>query len=483
MKHGIVLVLSLTLLLTSCQPNPEQDVVVGKNEGVLESAIAETASPEESGGTEAAQTETFRHTGQLAGADPLVQIQVDAEVDPGSGPMPVVRVAPREITMEEARQCAQVLFEGQTIYEYEGRRTRQELEELILRYRQSLADEEWLWEEAQGDPETMQAIRESMEADLAVWESQYADAPDEKDRREAEWTFKPYMAYEKYSDVVEGDAELNQTLRMKLMAQLDGKEAYLDVKNRTEEDYQLHNLRFWVDNAYQSMPLDQSPEEAAAMVQETLQAMGLEQWVLDSCQSIYMEGNPNSANEVYARDRYYYHLTYKPAYEGVPVIPQSQLEGSEGMEAYTSRYYYENLTVEVSGGRIIYLQWDAPLQVLAVENPSVQTLSFEEAMQRFEEQMAVQATAGSLYQAEEGYEPQAIELRIEIIELGLARVRIQNNQAEYYLLPVWNFKGQLGVDTGQGMFYDSDLSPYYTPHTFLTINAVDGSVVDVSQGY
>ena len=37
--------------------------------------------------------------------------------------------------------------------------------------------------------------------------------------------------------------------------------------------------------------------------------------------------------------------------------------------------------------------------------------------------------------------------------------------------------------TGQGMFYDSDLSPYYTPYTFLTIHAVDGSVVDVSQGY
>ena len=101
-RRGVAVVwcLILSLLLASCQPNPEQDVVVGKNEGVLESAIAGTASPEESGGTEAAQTETFRHTGQLSGADPLVQIQVDAEVDPGSGPMPVVRVAPREITME-----------------------------------------------------------------------------------------------------------------------------------------------------------------------------------------------------------------------------------------------------------------------------------------------------------------------------------------------------------------------------------------------
>ncbi len=476
--YRIGCLLAAILFLSSCQPTPEQDVVVGKNEGVLESIVEATHPPEENGSTE---SEAFHYTDQLAGADPMVRIQVDAEVSPGNGPMPVVRVKPYAFTIEEVQNWARVFFEGNTVYEYDGRLTKQELEEMILEYRQALGDEEYIQQEGRGDPEEMEWVRERLEREIALCEEQYDSAPDGSERRETDWTFKGYLDYEPFAYAVEDDSRYEGTQRIKLTAEVDGYTATLDVKNRTQEDYQLHTLEFALENAYQQTPLEESPVDAELLAHPQLEEVGLGNWRLDSCEPVFIESFPNT--RTYATDRYYYALTYVPVYEGAEVIAQDQLSGSEGMEAYTSRYHYETLTVHVSNGRIVYLRWEAPLQATEVEDPNVQTMSFEEAMGRFEEQMAVQATAGNLYQAEEGYEPEAIEIRIEEIELGLARVRIQDNQAEYYLLPVWNFKGQLGVDTGQGMAYDSDYVEAYSPYTFLTINALDGSIVDVSQGY
>lgn len=172
-----------------------------------------------------------------------------------------------------------------------------------------------------------------------------------------------------------------------------------------------------------------------------------------------------------------------PVYEGREVIRQSQLDGSEGMEEYASRYYYEDFTLHVSNGQIVYAQWGAPLKILSIENKNVQTISFEQAVERFRNQMQLEATASHLENNGEGGAPQRMQTDIEKIELGLCRVRAQNNLAEYYLFPVWNFKGKMGMDYGDGLFYESDLFELTELTTFLTVNALDGSIIDVSQGY
>ena len=172
-----------------------------------------------------------------------------------------------------------------------------------------------------------------------------------------------------------------------------------------------------------------------------------------------------------------------PVYEGMEVIRQSHLDGSEGMEEYASRYYYEDLTFHVSNGQIVYAQWGAPLKTLSIENKNVQTISFEEAVERFRNQMQLEATASHLEDNGEGDAPQRMQIDIEKIELGLCCVRIQNNLAEYYLLPDWNFKGKMGVDYGERLFCESDLFESTKLTTFLTVNAWDGSIVNVNQGY
>ena len=57
------------------------------------------------------------------------------------------------------------------------------------------------------------------------------------------------------------------------------------------------------------------------------------------------------------------------------------------------------------------------------------------------------------------------------ITLGMMRVAKKDSSNEYYYLPVWDFIGHYGESNGG------------TEMSFLTINAIDGSLVDRGLGY
>ena len=72
-------------------------------------------------------------------------------------------------------------------------------------------------------------------------------------------------------------------------------------------------------------------------------------------------------------------------------------------------------------------------------------------------------------------------LSIDRIQLELQRVT-EENAIEYGLvIPVWNFYGEYVSEYEWATF--SSKPPYDLPGALLTINAVDGSVIDPQKGY
>lgn len=72
-------------------------------------------------------------------------------------------------------------------------------------------------------------------------------------------------------------------------------------------------------------------------------------------------------------------------------------------------------------------------------------------------------------------------LNIDRIQLELQRVT-EENAIEYGLvIPVWNFYGEYVSEYEWATF--SSNPPYDLPGALLTINAVDGSVIDPQKGY
>ena len=128
------------LLLTGCAENPTEDIVVNKNEGKLEQAIqrenkkdSDTSVPE-------------KYTDQFQADGGKIEVSVDASVTGLEGNKPVVRVKPHVITEEEAKQWADVLFEGATAYE-PGEKSKTEIEDRILQLKERISDQDKLLED------------------------------------------------------------------------------------------------------------------------------------------------------------------------------------------------------------------------------------------------------------------------------------------------------------------------------------------------
>lgn len=106
--NAIIFLLCITLM-TACAENPGQEVVVSKNDGAFNAAIAQTAPASVIVG-EGKETVEFAFTDSFQSTDGKVDFTFQIQEEIPSGPMPVVEVVPHFLTGEEAKQAAHTLF-------------------------------------------------------------------------------------------------------------------------------------------------------------------------------------------------------------------------------------------------------------------------------------------------------------------------------------------------------------------------------------
>ena len=117
---------------------------------------------------------------------------MELETPAAAANLPVLRVTPKTITAETAKQVAKALFGDSDIFEFSGTRTRAELEAQILSLRQLLADRDTM-EERFGPAKDDVAVQ--IEAVLAGYEEEYAAAPESAEYNLCSWKFHPKSWY------------------------------------------------------------------------------------------------------------------------------------------------------------------------------------------------------------------------------------------------------------------------------------------------
>ena len=149
---------------------------------------------------------------------------------------------------------------------------------------------------------------------------------------------------------------------------------------------------------------------------------------------------------------------------GVPV---------ESTEAYSEHnqieWWYESLWFNVDDGGISNIDWMAPLHMTKMEAESPALLPWTQVQEIFEKMFMV--AYGSL--AQQIDDP--VEFMLNRVELCLQRINDEGEYTSGLLAPVWNFYGWYTNNREEPG--DEILFP------LLSINAIDGSVIDVAQGY
>lgn len=167
---------------------------------------------------------------------------------------------------------------------------------------------------------------------------------------------------------------------------------------------------------------------------------------------------------------YGYKLIYTRNYNGVLANYSDSTHLSYPMN--TKKYPQEYLAIVIGLDGIVQMEYTAPHEVIKVENMAT-LLPFDEIQQKFNEHIVL---------SKEDYDTY---IKIYKIQLGMMRIAKPNSD-EYLVIPVWDFYGVAIGATGMIRYTDDEYWEKIHPNperSFLTINAIDGSIIDRALGY
>ena len=221
-----------------------------------------------------------------------------------------------------------------------------------------------------------------------------------------------------------------------------------------------------------------SKEEAVQQADAYLQNMGLTDFSAKEVNLALKTSATPSINETtsYKEAPAGYLVSYTRDLDGFPVTSEMNYGGNlESMESTQETWAYEKVEILVNQEGLQYVQILNLYQVGEKQVENVEMKPFSEIAKIFEQMIQIQ-------NADMG-EDRTVNLQIDRVTLGYMRVYDPGaDSASGILVPVWDF---FGTETGKTTIEGEtmDISVCQPDYSFLTINAVDGTVINRSLGY
>lgn len=245
-------------------------------------------------------------------------------------------------------------------------------------------------------------------------------------------------------------------------------------------------LYSWIPDE-NSLNIGISKEEAQKLADEKVSALNLQDMQVTSSR-VVLELRMGYRGRPQQKDMtdlgYVFHYTRKPT--GIPitytVIPGGGKESRINSE--TVPWGYEVLDIYVTSDGIDEICFTNQYDIGERKVENLELLPFSDIMAIYEKMMLIQNVDALIDKREEardiGEPLQAKNIYVNKITFGYTRIYDpQSNNHTGLLVPVWDFFGtyELSYD-GQNMISVNDVDK-----SFITINAVDGSIVDRWLGY
>lgn len=479
MKRIVILCLILTLLL-ACVPTPTEEVVLNKTEGRLEAAITETTpvpayeteqvelqtgEPETPQGSDQKPADEPRGTLRTAIGAPehytdavenkvyggTLTVQIDADVEiPNVSAVPVYTVRDRAFTPEEREHITKLLLGDGPYYNFnsaleEQMRVKRRIETLM----KQLSDYN---SRAYGEDYPYENYRKGIEMNLEYAQKHYAELPQPG-------SSQPWTGGFAAERVVVADA------RNRHVGISDTSIFFYDEFGSAPEPFGGHTP----ETAEQTEAMQMTEALFFDMTGEHFAATGVKganEWLVK---------DHHISPEQLSQEDYSVNMAHTVA--GIPCYPYSAFHGSDTAQQaagfsqdYDSPMIPEHCDVLVQNGKVAAIQWYNAFAVAGTENENVALLPFDDVLNVFRQQIF-----RSIYlDPAEGNQPETVEnMVVERIVLSYMRVKKKDAPNEQYLLPVWDFMG-----------YTEDISKeWFANQSLLTINAIDGSIIDRNAGY
>ncbi len=462
----LVPVLLVACFTTACQPTPEEEAVVQKGDNQLEEDIQQTASATDG---DTGETEIWTYQKDYDSGHSLVIDAVVSNIDKTNIPVLSVEEAPFE-DGEQLETIVSVFCPDATVYDHGAGLTKSEVATMLVAY------QEMLYQAQNGElgygfelPEAYKGLSmeeieslsdvELLQIKIEELQQDYQDAPDDSDLEEATYQ----LTYK------------GGTYQSNMKAVTNGHVTSIDFVNWSTDDsmasgstFNLKDTEYAGDDSGLTAVLvtpaalseDKTFLQEKQMVDGYVKAMGIDYMMLDSV----------SKGEDYYQ--YYYTRTYSGLQEtyvdSFIGTTASGVDGGEMMNLWKAEYLF----IETQNGEIKQVYWANPSVITEVDNGNVQVLPWAEIKEKFLKQMDYllsptssdgDGTNTTIFIGE-------AEIVIDRIELGLTKVLMQDSN-DYKLIPTWSFMGYDKNEVSGDVQVGAEMC-------YVTLNAIDGSVID-----
>lgn len=468
MKKKTMRMLSAALavtLLSGCgaaQTNTPAETSV--NQAML---LEKSAQPQES-----AYTFPEKFTGDWTGQEGKLTIHADAQVVAELGTaLPTATVEPREFTQEDVDNLLKVLLKGEPLYSHV--QTKQELQGHL----DYINSPDWTSDPGKpSDPASLEARRKELNA---WYTAEIAKAPEEK-------------------PILHGFSDSDDPKWIGGTATVDGIKWEVSIRNDIDGGWTAAYIER-TDYKYRDYSIqlpDASKEESIARGNALMQALGLQNFVLTDAQqwSVELPG-----------DNGIWRLYYAPTVNGFPIAGARQdITQTHDGTVYQDYQYWdyackdsenpdtvswdlENILLDVGKNGVLRFAWTAPSTKPVVRQAESTLLPFEE-IAAIADTMLPEVIVGPketpLTQLDQ-YNGFDTRMDVDITKVSLSLMRIRDKGSlQGTIVPVWDF-------WGTSDWYDAEPNAYgyqekgmnYDFQPMLTLNAVDGTVVDRQLGY
>ena len=484
MKKIYALLIIIMILMSACQPTPEGLIVQNKADDDLQEAIAQTATPipddvNASDGNVISETASaIQHAtrskepidyieDKSSNASNTVTVEINADVinnQPEN--IPVAKIAPKELTEEEVQQMVQAFFGNSQLYSRDL--TKEDYDEWILSKQLELNDEEKLKVyAADRNIEDLSEARNQLQDAIDRMKTERQNAPEER-------------ATADYS-------ELYSKHGFNLL--IDTGKGFLGNVKASKDSVLLSafndNNRYYLERRIvNGMPIDLNNsdmqyQEAKQMAVNLISEINFDSILGDAYLVNDNKDDPNRQFYVFC-----FEMKINETSIDHTLDTGNLLDGGPDAEVYEILRRYERLEIWIENGQFVQLRYLLPMNITEVLNDNVAlNIDYNKAIELAKQHAYVSYidTYGAYTEA---------KLNINKIELIMTRTKEREN-GDYIIVPAWNFSGTLSskyIDFEQRSLADENGWETIPGNcglgdTLITINALDGTIINRAGGY
>lgn len=422
-------------------------------------------------------------------SDESVHYTFTSTLESNETSLPIVLVKPHIITEEDAKRIAFILFGQDVIYtDYDVNRqiSSSEIAQDLEKWTEYLDDEKL--SELYADPSMITYMKSLINRFVDSYNSLLPNAPVSVIKDSCQWVFYPDEKYN-YTGTPVNEKDLG-LYSIRTETNKNDIPYTLFFFNRDKDDYKVSNINVFISENIGPNGLNKRivvselcsglkpTKEQESVVREKaetlLDNMSIGNWNIDYCESVALLG--------YGTEAYTINVKAVPVINNIPAIRHEQLTNIKSTEENASHYYYTSAEFVFSPkGDLIDFTLISPIDIVEVTSDKETLLSNDELLEiakneliNYDSNIYSNTILPPDIAAQFNY-----EAFINDIQIGLSRIKASGSEEFYYYIPSLSLKGYYTIINPQTSDVVFDSRKFYTdPFTFLTLNTVDGSIIN-----